>query len=80
MRAQPSFVSESGARFRVGMGCPSFGGQRTDSGGSTRLCASLVTGLRPSLSGNRLLGRVVSNSGMSLERPEIGDAKRVDPL
>jgi hypothetical protein len=23
---------------------------------------------------------VVSNSGMSLERPEIGDAKRVDPL
>jgi hypothetical protein len=24
--------------------------------------------------------RVVSNSGMSLERPEIGAAKRVDPL
>jgi hypothetical protein len=28
----------------------------------------------------RLAAAVVSNSGMSLERPEIGDAKRVDPL
>jgi hypothetical protein len=33
----------------------------------------------------RLIGQarcntVFSNSGMSLERPEIGDAKRVDPL
>ena len=57
MRAQASFVSGHGARFSVGLGCPSFGGQRTGRGGSTRLRASLVTGLMPSLSGNRLVGR-----------------------
>jgi hypothetical protein len=30
--------------------------------------------------GAKLEGTVFSNSGMSLERPEIGDAQRVDPL
>ena len=56
MEAKPSFGSENGARFGVGMGCPSFGGQRTGSSCSSRLRASLVTGLLPSLSGNRLVG------------------------
>ena len=56
MKAQQSFESESGARFSVGVGCPSFGGQRTDGGGSSRLRASLGTGLKPSLSGSRLVG------------------------
>jgi hypothetical protein len=28
----------------------------------------------------RTVGKVFSNSGMSLERPEIDEAKRVDPL
>ena len=68
MRALLSFVNESGARFSVGMGCPSFGGQRTDSGGSSRLRAALVTGLMPSLSGNRLLGlRQVLSSAVLCE-------------
>ena len=56
MKAQQSFESESGARFSVGVGCPSFGGQRTDDGGSSRPRASLGTGLKPSLSGSRLVG------------------------
>jgi hypothetical protein len=47
MKALQSFVSESGARFSVGVGCPSFGGQRTDRGDSSRLRASVVTGLKP---------------------------------
>jgi hypothetical protein len=45
MRAQQSFVSESSARFSVGVGCPSFGGQRPDCGGSSRLLAGVVTEL-----------------------------------
>jgi hypothetical protein len=49
MRAQQSFVSESGARFSVGMGCPSFGGQRADRDGSNRLLAAVVTELNPQL-------------------------------
>ena len=57
MEAELSFASESDARFSVGLGCPSFGCQSTDRGGSIRLRASLVTGLRPSLCGNRLVGR-----------------------
>jgi hypothetical protein len=57
MEARLFIVSESRARFSVSAGCPSFGGQRTDRGGSTRLRASLVTGLRPSLPGNLLVGR-----------------------
>ena len=48
---------ERRARFSVGLGCPSFGDQRTACGDSRRLLASLVTGFRPSLSGKRLLGR-----------------------
>ena len=47
MRAQQSFVSESGARFSVGVGCLSFGGQRPDRGGLSRLRARVVTGLKP---------------------------------
>jgi hypothetical protein len=46
------------ARFSVGLGCPSYGGQRTDCGASGRLLASLVTGLRSSLSGKRLVGHI----------------------
>jgi hypothetical protein len=52
MRAQPYFESESSASFSVGVGCPSFGGQRTDRIGSRRLRAGLVTGskaARPAL-------------------------------
>jgi hypothetical protein len=46
MRAQPYVESDSSAGFRVGVGCPSFGGQRTDHGGSSRLRAGFVTGLK----------------------------------
>jgi hypothetical protein len=46
MRAQPYFESESSAGFSVGVGCPSFGGQRTGCGGSGRLRAALVTALK----------------------------------
>ena len=41
------FQSERRACFSVGVGCPSFGGQRADRGGSTRLRANVVTGLKP---------------------------------
>ena len=47
---------ERRARFSVGLGCPSYGGQRTDCGASGLLLARLVTGLRSSLSGKRLVG------------------------
>jgi len=47
MRAQPYFESQSSAGFIVGVGCPSFGGQRTDRGGSSRLLAAVVTALKP---------------------------------
>jgi hypothetical protein len=53
MRAQPYFESESSAGFSVGVGCPSFGGQRTVGSSSSRLHASLVTGLRRSLPANQ---------------------------
>jgi hypothetical protein len=46
MRAQPYHESESSAGFNVGVGCPSFDGQRTGCGGSGRLRAGLVTGLK----------------------------------
>lgn len=38
----------------VGLGCPSFGGQRTGGGGSNRLLATLVTGLNRSLPAKRV--------------------------
>jgi hypothetical protein len=47
---------ERRARFSVGVGCPSYGGQRTDCGDSGRLLASLVTSLKSSLSGKRPVG------------------------
>jgi hypothetical protein len=40
-------------RARFGVGCPFFGGQRSVSGNSSRLLASLVTGLKPSQPGKR---------------------------
>jgi hypothetical protein len=40
---------ERRARFSVGLGCPSFGGQRTGYGSSSRLLASLGTRRRSSL-------------------------------
>ena len=52
----------SGVRFsligrrgcsNVGLGCPSFGGQRTDSGGVSRLPAKLVAGPNRQLPANR---------------------------
>jgi hypothetical protein len=49
MRALQSFVSESGVCSSVGLGCPSFGGQRTDSGSSSRLHAIVGCTLRESL-------------------------------
>jgi hypothetical protein len=49
MRARPYFESERSARFSVGVGCPSFGGQRTVGSGSIRLHATLVTDLKRSM-------------------------------
>ena len=40
---------ERRAHFSVGVGCPSFGGQRTGRGGAIRLLASFVTNRRSSL-------------------------------
>jgi len=40
---------EGRARFSVGLGCPSYGGQRTVGADSSRLLASLVTSRRSSL-------------------------------
>jgi hypothetical protein len=48
---------ERRARLSVGLGCPSYGGQRTDCDDSGRLLASLVTGLKSSLLGKRLVCR-----------------------
>jgi hypothetical protein len=53
MRAQAYFESESSAGLSVGVGCPSFGGQRTVRGHSDRLRASLVTDSKPSLNTER---------------------------
>jgi hypothetical protein len=61
MRAQPYFKSESSAGFSVGVGCPSFGGQRSDRGGSSRLRAKVVTGLKPLLHTEQA-GGLASNS------------------
>jgi hypothetical protein len=44
---------ERHARFSVGLGCPSFGGQRADRGGASRLLASLVASKRSSLFAKR---------------------------
>jgi hypothetical protein len=49
MRAQRYFESESSARFSVGVGCPSFGGQRAVGSGSSRLHTGAVTDLKRSL-------------------------------
>ena len=46
---------ERRARFSGGLGCPSYGGQRTNCGASGRLLASLVTSLKSLLSGRRLV-------------------------
>jgi hypothetical protein len=47
---------ERRARFSVGLGCPSFGGQRTVRGHFSRLLASLVTDLKQPLLGKRVVG------------------------
>ena len=47
---------ERRARFSVGVGCPSFGGQRTVGGGSGRLPAGVVTIFKPMRSGLLLPG------------------------
>ena len=60
MRAQPYFESESSAGFSAGVGCPSFGGQRTDRGDSSRLRARVVTGLKP-LRHTKQAGGLASN-------------------
>jgi hypothetical protein len=49
MRARPYFESERSARFGVGVGCPSFGGQRTVGSGSSRLHATLLTDFKRSM-------------------------------
>jgi hypothetical protein len=46
---------EKRARFGVGLGCPSFGGQRTVRSSSRRLLARLVTNGRSSLAGHWLI-------------------------
>jgi hypothetical protein len=62
MRAQPYFERESGAGFSVGVGCPSFGGQRTVGSGSIRLHASLATSLKRSLPAKQGRPGTASNS------------------
>ena len=47
---------ERRARFSVGVGCPSFGGQRTVRGGSDRLLANVVTISSPMRPGKLLAG------------------------
>jgi hypothetical protein len=62
MRAQPYFESENSAGFSVGVGCPSFGGQRTVGSGSIRLYASLVTDSKRSLPAKQGRPGTASNS------------------
>jgi hypothetical protein len=63
---------EKRADFSVGVGCPSFGGQRTVRGASNRLRASLVTDVKPSLPAQRVrsaiaLGnQLVASSGVAV--------------
>jgi hypothetical protein len=66
MRAQPYFESESRAGFSVGVGCPSFGGQRTGCGGSGRLRAGLVTGLKAPRPGSAAKSRLEASSGVAV--------------
>src|SRR5918911_1650768 len=58
----PFAVIERRCLSSVEVGCPSFGGQRTDSGGSSRLLASLVTGSNRQLTAT---GVGVFGSGLS---------------
>jgi hypothetical protein len=66
MKAQPYFESESSAAFSVGVGCPSFGGQRTGRGGSSRLRSGLVTGLRAPRPGLAVTSQLGASSGVAV--------------
>jgi hypothetical protein len=61
------------ARFSVGVGCPSFGGQRTDRGGPIRLLACLVTSLKPLLPAKRA-------SRLALKQPDSCKLQRLSTL
>jgi hypothetical protein len=66
MRAQPYIESESSAGFSVGVGCPSFGGQRTGRGGSSRPRAGLVTGLKAPRPGLAVKSQLEASSGVAV--------------
>jgi hypothetical protein len=69
---------EMRARFSVGLGCPSFGGQRAGRGCPSRVRGKLVTGLTPSLPGKRPVGLRPVPSSAVLAR--ISATHRVPPL
>ena len=71
MRAQPYFESESSAGFCVGVGCPSFGGQRTDRGGSSRLRTKVVTGLKPQRPAERAGGLALNSRVEAVSRVAV---------
>ena len=71
MRAQPYFESESSAGFSVGVGCPSFGGQRTDRGGSRRLRTKVVTGLKPQRPAERAGGLALNSRVEAVSRVAV---------
>jgi hypothetical protein len=62
MRAPQYFESENSAGFSVGVGCPSFGGQRTVASDSIRLHATLVTDLKRSMPAKQGRPGTASNS------------------
>jgi hypothetical protein len=80
MRAQQSFVSELGARFSVGVGCPSFGGQRTDRGGSSRLRTGLVSKLEPSRPGLAESNQLRATAGVAVlgKESQPGHGRRTE--
>jgi hypothetical protein len=66
MRAQPYFESESSAGFSVGVGCPSFGGQRTSRGGSSRPRAAVVTRFKAPRPDRATKSQLGASSGVSV--------------
>jgi hypothetical protein len=66
MRTQPYFESARSAGFSVGVGCPSFGGQRTAHGDSSRLRAGLVTGSKAPRPGLAAKSQLDASSGVAV--------------
>jgi hypothetical protein len=72
MRAQPYFERARTAGFGVRVGCPSFGGLRTDRGGSSRLRAGLVTGLSARRPDRAAKSQLEASSGVTV----LGESSR----